>query len=120
MGAAPKNVLLPAFSDARVRLSHVEGVSLGGGLADRAGVPLALAWVTAPEELALQRLRSSSPDPRRASDATIQVYRELEVAVRLPQRPYMLVDTSGPIDPFVDRIVEILSEPRGPPAPGTK
>ena len=72
------------------------------------GVPLAIAAVTAPDDVIRERLgdREAGLDPETWSDAGRAVYERMATAWVLPKRPHFLVDTSGDTTPALQQVIE--------------
>lgn len=76
-------------------------------MAERHGVPLAIAVVTAPPEVVQQRLRDREAglDPETWSDAGWEIYSRMAPGWQKVSRPHILVDTSRDTAPALQQIV---------------
>ncbi len=77
-------------------------------IARKLGVPLAIAAVTAPDDVIRERLRDREVglDPETWSDAGWAVYERMATAWALPKRPHFLVDTSRDTTPALQQVIE--------------
>lgn len=77
-------------------------------IAQKHGAPLAIAVVTAPPEVARQRLaeREAGMDPGTWSDAGIAVYSRMEPAWQPVRGTHFEVDTSRDIAPVLEKVLE--------------
>lgn len=77
-------------------------------IARKRGVPLAVAVITAPSDLARRRLedREAGLDLDTWSDAGWQIHSRMSVAWEPVKRPHFLVDTSADITPALNEVLE--------------
>ena len=77
-------------------------------IARKLGVPLAIAVVTAPAEVARKRLgdREAGLDPETWSDAGREIHAKMAPAWVPVKRPHILVDTSWDTTPALQQVME--------------
>lgn len=79
-------------------------------LAERRGARLVVVQVTAPEEMAKERLRRRrrGETPGDISEAGLEVYDKMRADAEPVRRPHIVVDTSKDVGPALDKILAEL------------
>lgn len=78
-------------------------------MADGAGADLHLLWMWGPEPLIARRLaqRQLFRQPEDVSDATWPVYRQLASTAQAPTRPFVLLNSTLPVDEILRVVLRI-------------
>lgn len=77
-------------------------------IADKNASKLIIAVLEAPADIIKKRLKGRAACPDGYSDADAEVYKRMKETKEKVQREHILVNTSGDVGPFLDKIEKIL------------